>query len=359
VEVVARRRRRWPFLLLIVLVAGAAYLGMAGGAASATASAAALARSLTASGAYAEAIQLDDAIALRTGPIYVFDRNDVVAAPLDAQRVMLAWAQALDRQGRFDEALAVVDEVASPQLGAAAANERGRILIDAARGDAAKSDYPDAVARLQQLLSGRPPLALSREGAALLAQYQVAEAGILVLRGNGADAVTLLGQVSHEGGGAPALAAQAYPAALLGAGQEELSLDSYKEAAATLQQLVRQYPGSGQAGQAQSMLSDPQPVTGTLVQRGGDPFSGQVRLSSNFTSQAGGYYTTSGPFYYADADASGTFRFDAIPVGGPYVLEVFRDGDWTTYVNPATGQPATPVNVTALVPVNLSFVELP
>jgi hypothetical protein len=70
-------------------------------------------------------------------------------------------------------------------------------------------------------------------------------------------------------------------------------------------------------------------------------------------------YQTSAPFFYTTADASGDFTFTNVPIGGPYVLEVFADGTWTTLINPTTQQPADPVTVTALLPVNLTFVVLP
>ena len=70
-------------------------------------------------------------------------------------------------------------------------------------------------------------------------------------------------------------------------------------------------------------------------------------------------YKTSGPFYTSKADASGDFIFTAVPIGGPYVLEVLSNGSWTTLVDPSTGQPAHPVRVTSLVPVLLTFVVLP
>ena len=99
-------------------------------------------------------------------------------------------------------------------------------------------------------------------------------------------------------------------------------------------------------------------MTGTLVTHVGMPISDKVRLSSNYKSEPGGMYQTSGPFYTTTADASGDFSFSDIPVGGPYVLEVFADGNWTTLINPTTNQPADPVMVTPLVPVDLTFVVL-
>ena len=47
-----------------------------------------------------------------------------------------------------------------------------------------------------------------------------------------------------------------------------------------------------------------------------------------------------------------------VPIGGPYVLEVFSDGNWTTQIDPNTDQPSHPVSVTALTPVELTIVVL-
>jgi hypothetical protein len=70
-------------------------------------------------------------------------------------------------------------------------------------------------------------------------------------------------------------------------------------------------------------------------------------------------YQTSGPFYFTNSDGSGDFTLTGIPVGGPYVLEVFTNGSWTTLINPISDQPANPVTVKVLVPTNLTFVVLP
>ena len=41
------------------------------------------------------------------------------------------------------------------------------------------------------------------------------------------------------------------------------------------------------------------------------------------------------------------------------MLEVFHNGDWTTLIDPSTGQPANPVSVTELQPVAMTFIILP
>jgi hypothetical protein len=353
-----RRRRRWPFVLLGVLTAGSAYLGIAGGASRATADAASAAARLTSEEQYSAAISLDGVIARRTGPLFIFDRSDPASAPLNAQRVMLRWAMALDQQGKVDQAVAVVSGVTDPRLRATALQQRAKILVDAAKADAARGDFASAVSRIEQLQALDVTGSIEAEASELLPQYQVGEAELLTGRGEGADAVTLLDQAAQEGSDAAAAAAAAYPAALLAAGQQALAADSYREAVSMLQRLVQNFPASAEATEAQSLLDGPEPVTGTLVDSGGHPISGRVRLSSHFYTVSGGYYTT-GPFFYSTADSSGTFRFDSIPQGGPYILEIYRGGDWTTYVDPSTGQPANPVTVSPLIPVDLTFVELP
>jgi hypothetical protein len=72
-----------------------------------------------------------------------------------------------------------------------------------------------------------------------------------------------------------------------------------------------------------------------------------------------GGYLTSGPFYYSNADKNGNFTIGGVPVGGPYVLEVFHDGNWTTLIDPSTGQPADPVMVAPLEPAALTFIVIP
>jgi hypothetical protein len=183
---------------------------------------------------------------------------------------------------------------------------------------------------------------------------------LLVLAGRATDAVSILDTVVREHSAqATRTANSLLPSALLAAGQEDLADDYYQEALADLQQLVAAFPATTQAAQAEAMLAAPQTVSGTLVTHIGGPVSGRVRLSSHYKAEPGGMYQTSAPFFYTTADASGDFTFSAVPIGGPYVLEVFSGGNWTTLINPTTNQPADPVSVTALIPVDLTFVVLP
>jgi hypothetical protein len=189
---------------------------------------------------------------------------------------------------------------------------------------------------------------------------QAGEAGLMVNTGRAADAVVILNAVVKEHSAqATRTADSLLPSALLAAGEEDLAHDYYREALAELQQLVTGFAASAEAAQAEAMLDAPQTVSGTLVTHSGAPVSGRVRLSSNYKAEPSGMYQTSPPFYSTTADASGDFTFTDVPIGGPYVLEVFSGGSWTTLINPTTNQPANPVIVTALIPIDLTFVVLP
>ena len=355
----ARRRRRWPVALLVVLGSSLAYVGAAAGVASATSEAADRAVQLARDGDYAGAIALDNRIAALGGPLQFLNRADVEHAPVAAQRSMLAWASALAAQGKVDAAVALIGSVTDPGLAADAGRARASLLLRAATAAAASHDYISAVHRLQQLMATDPGATEAAQAAALLPEYQVGEAAALVATGRGAEALALL-DAALSGASAPAKqqATAAYPAALLSAGRAAVAAFSYIEARTTLQRLVSVYPRSAEAQRARAMLSAGQAVSGTLVDHGGHPIGGRVRLSSHFTALGDGY-VTSGPFYPSTADAKGDFLVSAVPVGGPYVLEVFHNGGWTTLVDPSSGLPADPVTVRPLEPAALAFIVLP
>ena len=300
---------------------------------------------------------MDYAIATRTGPIYVLDRSDVQNATVNAERTMLAWAETLDHSGHVDQAVALAGLTTDPRLASTSDQERASLLLEAAKADAARGDYATALRRLEEISSLGLTSAVS-EVAQLAPQYEVDEATKLTVSGKGADAVALLDAASQQGPAAKTAATSVLPAALLAAGEEALAQESYKEAVADLKRLLATFPDSSQTEAARALLDAPQPVTGALVDKRGKPINANVRLSSHFVQEPGGY-VTSGPFYYSTADRNGDFRFDVIPQGGPYVLEVFINGNWMTFVDPSTGQPANPVNVTPLIPVDLTIVELP
>ena len=82
-----------------------------------------------------------------------------------------------------------------------------------------------------------------------------------------------------------------------------------------------------------------------------------MRLGSHFR-QVGNGYITSQPYYTAGTDGGGDFTVGAVPLGGPYVLEVLEPQGWTTIVD-GSGHPAHPVTVDPLTPVDLTFVVVP
>lgn len=341
--------------LVVVLVV---LLAVALGAARATGDAASTAAQLVAQQHYGTAVALYGAIAQRTGPVYLFDRADVADAPLNAQRTVLAWAAELQKAGNTDQAVALIKAVVDRRLLAQARQEESTLLLAAAKADADHGNYASALRRLQQLSA--PGLASSgttSQVTQLRVHYLVAEAQGLLAAGDGIHALAALDDASHQGPAGSAAAAPVLPAALLAAANQQIDAASYAEAAATLQRLTSDYSGSTEARQGRSLLDGGQPVTGTLVDRSGNPIAAQVRLSSHFFSEPGGY-RTSGPFYYTDSDPDGNFHFDSIPVGGPYVFEIFHGGNWVTFIDPNTGQPANPVSVAPLTPADLAFITL-
>ena len=355
-----RPRRRWPVAVFLCVVVLVLLLVITAGAARATSDAASTAHDLASRGQYEQAVAMYRAVAGRTGPIYLFDQSDVTAAEGNAERTMLAWAEALGKSGHADQALAIAGAVTDPALSADARQAQSSLLVAAANADAAHGDYESALHRLDQISQ----LGLSNTGAAagrvpqLQIQYLVAEAQSQLQHGDGVAAVSTLDKAATAGPAGAAAATPLLPQALLAEATQEIDAGSDAEAVAALQRLVAGYGASPPARQARALLAQGQPVSGTLVDRAGNPLSAQVRLSSHFFSEPGGYLT-SGPFFYADADSAGNFRFIDIPPGGPYVFEMFRGGSWLTFVDPNTGQPANPVSVVPLTPVDLAFITVP
>jgi hypothetical protein len=355
-----KARRRWPLAALVLVVLATAGAGVAAGAAASTASATSMAARLEASGDFSGAIAVDREIEGRTGLLYAIDASASSAAARAEQQTRLAWARALGREGKIDEAVAVYRSVTAAALHGQATQAIAALLYAAATADAARGAYPSAILRLDQIVALAPDTPDGAQAHRQLPIEQAADAQALLTAGHGADAVAMLDTVVQEGSAAATSTANAiYPEALLVAGQEDVAQQSFKEAAATLERLVSHFAGAPQVEQAEAMLTAPVSVSGTLVDKNGVPQPGAVRLSTNYKAEPGGTYKTSGPFSTSTADSSGDFIFTSVPVGGPYVLEVFSNGAWTTLVDPISGQPAHPVTVTALVPVLLTFVVLP
>ena len=337
-----------------------ALLGVAAGASAATSAAASTAARLVTSGDFGAAIAMDEQISERTGLLYVFDGSAATGAVTAAERTLLLWAAALGRAGHIDAAVALYRSEQAPSLRAEATNALAALLLKAAAGDVAHGAYPSAILRLQQIekLAGGTAAALQAERQLPIDQTGLARA--LIAGGYAADAVATLDAVVKEGSVEATRTADAiYPTALLAAAREAIADRSDKEAVSDLQQVVSSFPQSAQAAQARALLGAPQSVSGTLVNGNGSAIAGPVRLSTHYTAEPGGLYQTSGPFFHATADVSGDFIFTGVPIGGPYVLEVFTGGNWTTLIDPTTHQPAHPVTVTALIPVDLTFVVLP
>lgn len=352
----ARTQRRWPIAAFAAGIAVVVVLAVGGGAAHATADAASSAAGLAAHGEYATSIAVDNAIARRTGPLYVFDQSDVANAKLNAQRTTLYWARALAAAGHVDQAVALTRTVTDARLSGTAKDEEAGLLLEGAKADAARGDYSSALVRLDQVAALTNPSSAAQVPP-LRAQYLVLQSQALIAAGKGVDAVSALDTASRLSPGAAGPATSLMPAALLAAARQDIDAQYYAEAAAQLQRLVSTYSGANEARVARGMLAASEPVSGTLVDRAGQPLDAQVRLSSHFFSEPGGYLT-SGPFYTTTSDSDGNFRFDSIPPGGPYVFEIFHNGNWMTFVDPNTGQPANPVNVAPVTPEVLGFISI-
>jgi tetratricopeptide (TPR) repeat protein len=359
-EPVAYRARRWPIALLVVAGMITAIAGVTVGAATGTAAAASTASTLANSGAYARAIAIDEAISTRSGPLYVLDTGAAASAAGAAEQTLMAWAAALGRKGKVDQAVALYRSVTAPSLRKQALDDLAALLFKTSANDAAEADYPNAILRLDEIARLAPATPGGNQAARQLPIDQAGEAGLLIIAGRATDAVSILDRVVRERSAqATRTADSLFPSALLAAGEEDVGRDFYSEAIVELQQLVTGFPASAEAAQAEALLAAPQAVSGTLVTHIGAPVSGRVRLSSNYKAEPNGMYQTSAPFFYTASDASGDFTFTNVPIGGPYVLEVFSGGNWTTLINPTTNQPADPVRVAALEPVVLTFVVLP
>jgi hypothetical protein len=337
-----------------------AMVGVVGGAAISTEGAVSTASQLAATGDYARAIAFDEEIASRTGPLYVLDLGAAAGATHAAQVTLMAWAAALGREGKTDQAVAVYGAVTFPALRKPAANALAALLYKVSATEVGLAEFAPAILRLEEIIRIAP----DTPGGVLAKQQlpidQAAEAGLLVASGHGSDAVSILNTVISENSAqATRTADSLYPSALLAAGEQDLGQQSYSEAVVSLQHLVASFPTSSEAAQAKAMLAAPQTVSGTLVNKVGAPVIAQVRLSTHYKAESGATYQTSGPFYYATSDASGDFSMAGVPIGGPYVLEVLSDGNWTTQIDPDTDQPSHPVTVTMLTPVELTIVVIP
>jgi hypothetical protein len=313
-------------------------------------------------GDFLQAVAIYRVLEEKGGGVLLLAHGAVSAAPTDAGRTVVDWAGALDKAGHADQALALLDNAESlsgvvlPEPDTARA--RADIALRSATAEAAAGHWDVALHRRDQLREGSPPADLAAQGEKLRPSYALKAAQQLLETGHGEQAVTALDDVVHQAGSSPE-AAQAQglmPRALLTAGQENLDAHDQSRALADLQRLVSDFGTTAQARQARVLLRSPESVTGTVV-RGSTPVAHlQLRLGSHFT-QVGSGYRTSGPYYYTTTDSRGDFTVDSVPVGGPYVVELFEASGWTTTVGP--DGPAYEFTVQPLTPVDLAFIVLP
>ena len=259
--------------------------------------------------------------------MYVLDASAATSASGAEEQTLLAWAKALGRKGRVDEAVVLYRSVSDRSLRPKATAALASLLYTSSMTDAAHAAYPAAIARLEEIIALAPGTAAGAQAQQQLPIDQAGEARVLIGAGHATDAVALLDQVVDEGS-APATttAASLYPAALLIAGQEEITQLSYKEAVVDLQRLVAKFPGTAQALQAQAMLTAPVAVSGTLVARSGAPEAGPVRLSMNYKAEPGGTYKTNGPFIVSAAKLSGGLHLPLRPRRRPVRPRVLLRG---------------------------------
>jgi tetratricopeptide (TPR) repeat protein len=353
---------RRAIVAAVVLTPMLSFLGLELGGVTAMSGAQSQAADLSGRGRYDEAVAVYRAVEQRGGVMLLLARGPIDAAPQDAGRTVLDWAAALDRQGRAADALALLEnsatlsDVVLPQPDAQ--REHAQIALNSAMAEAKAGHWDVALHRLDQLRDGNPPAGLAAQGEALRPSYALQAARLLLDQGRAAEAVTALDDVVHQAGSTPQAgeAQGLLPRALLTAGQQAIDSHDQAQALGLLQRLLSDFPTTSQARQARALLRAPQSVTGTVV-RGSTPVAHlQVRLGSNF-HQVGNAYQTSGPYYYAGTDSRGDFTIDAVPVGGPYVVELLEQGSWTTTVGP--DGPAYQFSVQPLTPVDLAFVVLP
>ncbi|MFN2451243.1 MAG: hypothetical protein ABR541_02695 [Candidatus Dormibacteria bacterium] len=356
----ARSGRRRAVVALLLMAPLALGLSAAVGAAVALEQSRQDAGSRFATGDYAGALAIDRELATRSGPLYVLDRQAVSTAAVDADRTVRAWAQLLAQGGHVEQALNLLSTARPPERAVDSNLLRATLLLDGARAAARGGNPLTALRRLDMIRAESLPSAIAQQVAALRSAAELAAVPVLLRSGRAVEALGTLDRV-RIGPHAPAqdkLLRQLLPGALLSAGRLAEQRDDHATAALWLSRLVSEAPTSPEARTARDLLGVPQPVTGTLVRRDGAPLIGPVRLAGHFVRSDRGDYAT-GPYLTAMASSRGDFRIDSVPLGGPYVVQIQRGGAWLTPVDTASGDPAYPVTVTALTPVDLAFVIVP
>ena len=342
---------------LIAILPGSGVLGALVGSARALDRQLAAAASLRSHGDFRGAIGFDGAVAARSGPLFLLGHDTIATASTGLEDDTLSWSMQLRDAGQIDQAVAVIDGLRDPHA-SRAVQLRADVLTRGAAQEARRGQFDRALAHVEDALMGGLPPQLDREIRALRAEYEVSAAPQLIAAGRAAEAVRRLDDVVAEGMTGTGTARSMLPDALLAAARQALAAQDPQGAATALERLTTDFAASAAAGSGRVLLAQPQPVSGTLVHRDGTPVAGRIRLSEHFIRTQGGY-TSSGPFSDGATGAHGDFVLPAVPVGGPYLLEVQRDGAWTTLLDPSTGRPVDSVVVSAMNPVDLGFIVLP
>ena len=297
----------------------------------------------------ARAAALYQLIARQDGWLAVLDHSDLSAAPGLAQEALLQEATQLSQQGNFEKALVAAGQVTQPSLHAQATQLKQSLALAGATALLRKGDYARALSMLSV------PGVSGDQANSVRAQASVGVAKQLVAQDQAIDALPLLSPLAATNADASA----EYEVALWSAANSSIKALDFASANSDLNTLISQFPSSVHAASARRLLTAPQSVVGTLADHAGNPVTAKVRLSSRFSNLSDGSYQTFGPFYYGNSDANGDFSISSVPVGGPYILEEFRNGGWTTLIDPSTGRPGDPAQVTPLAPADLAFIVLP
>ena len=173
--------------------------GVTVGAATGTAAAASTASTLARSGDYARAIAIDEAIATRTGPLYVLDPGAAASAAerRGADPDGLGGGARPQGQGRSG-ASPCTDRSPPRRFGSRRSTPLRRSSSRPSATDAAEAAVPERDPRLEEIARLAPATPGGNQAARQLPIDQAGEAGLLVTAGRATDAVAILDSVVRE-----------------------------------------------------------------------------------------------------------------------------------------------------------------
>jgi len=119
----------------------------------------------------------------RTGLQFVLDPSAATDAARAEELTLLAWAKAVGREGRIDEAVALYRSVSPGPLHTRATEALAALLYTSSTHDAARGAHPTAILRLEQIVTLAPGTAHGRLAQQQLPFYQAGEARQLLPRG--------------------------------------------------------------------------------------------------------------------------------------------------------------------------------